>query len=307
VIVRLGIIGLSPGNGHPFSFSAIINGYSDEGLRASGWDVIYKYVRRRDAAEIGLEGCTVTHVWTQDPETTRKLRQACFIPHEVGAPEEMIDEIDGVIIARDDYQHHLELAMPFLRAGKAVFVDKPLCIYQSELAELRPYLDSGRLVSCSAMRYAAELDEARANLAAYGDLLLVRGTILNDWRKYGIHMLDAIAGLRPIESEWIEATETGHMSVRMGGGGGPLLQVDALGEVAPVFQFDLFGTAASSTHAIRDNFTMFRRTMWHFCEAVSAGSPPFDPLETVMAMRILIAGERSRNEKRRVYLEEIDV
>ena len=27
--LRLGILGLSPGNGHPFSFSAIVNGYDD--------------------------------------------------------------------------------------------------------------------------------------------------------------------------------------------------------------------------------------------------------------------------------------
>ena len=30
--VRVGMIGMSEGNGHPFSFSAIINGYDDDGL-----------------------------------------------------------------------------------------------------------------------------------------------------------------------------------------------------------------------------------------------------------------------------------
>ena len=49
----IGIIGVSEGNGHPFSYSSIINGYSPEGLAASGWPGIYEYVRRRHASEFG--------------------------------------------------------------------------------------------------------------------------------------------------------------------------------------------------------------------------------------------------------------
>ena len=52
--MRVGIIGLSPGNGHPFSFAAIINGYDHSGLAASGWPGIYQYVKRRDPSEFGI-------------------------------------------------------------------------------------------------------------------------------------------------------------------------------------------------------------------------------------------------------------
>jgi hypothetical protein len=37
VVTNVGILGLSEGNGHPFSFSAIINGYDDVGLTEGGW------------------------------------------------------------------------------------------------------------------------------------------------------------------------------------------------------------------------------------------------------------------------------
>ena len=49
------MVGVSSGNGHPFSFSAIINGYDPEGLANAGWDVIYDYVRRRDLSEVVLK------------------------------------------------------------------------------------------------------------------------------------------------------------------------------------------------------------------------------------------------------------
>ena len=128
-----GIIGLSEGNGHPFSYGSIINGYSPEGLAASGWPGIYEYVRRRHASEFGLDGWTITHAWTQDPESTKKLCAACRIPHGVGDYREFLGKVDAVIIARDDYETHFQMARPFLEAGLPVFIDKPLSLEVSEL------------------------------------------------------------------------------------------------------------------------------------------------------------------------------
>ncbi|MGA3008374.1 MAG: Gfo/Idh/MocA family oxidoreductase, partial [Opitutaceae bacterium] len=121
-----GIIGLSEGNGHPFSYSSIINGYSDEGLAAAGWPGIYDYVRRRHASEFGLEGWTITHAWTQYPDATKRLCAASRIPHAAADYREFLHAVDAVIIARDDYETHFEMAQPFLEAGLPVFVDKPL-------------------------------------------------------------------------------------------------------------------------------------------------------------------------------------
>ena len=47
-------------------------------------------------------------------------------------------------------------------------------------------------MSCSGMRYARELDEPRADLAAYGKFKLIRGAIVLSWEKYGVHLLDAV-------------------------------------------------------------------------------------------------------------------
>ena len=38
--IKLGLIGLSEGNGHPYSFSAIINGYDKQAMQKSDWSVI---------------------------------------------------------------------------------------------------------------------------------------------------------------------------------------------------------------------------------------------------------------------------
>ena len=141
MVGSIGIMGISEGNGHPFSYSAIINGYSPDGLSKSGWPGIYDYVRRRHASEFGLNGWKVTHAWTQQPETTRKLCAACQIETAVEDYHEFLGKVDAVIIARDDFESHFEMAHPFLRAGMPVFVDKPLSLEIAQLRELKPFLD----------------------------------------------------------------------------------------------------------------------------------------------------------------------
>jgi predicted dehydrogenase len=304
---RLGIIGMSEGNGHPFSFSAIVNGYSEPDLAESGWPMIHDYVRSRDPSDFGINGLKVTHAWTQDERVTDRLCRACLIEHPVPEPAAMIGRVDAVIIARDDHECHCDLAMPFLEAGMSVFVDKPLALDAAALRRLLPYLRAGRLMSCSAMRYARELDGAKAGLDGYGELRLVRGAILNSWEKYGVHLLDAVTGVLGRVPQWVLALDAPHMSVAMGMEGGPLIQLDALGEGARVFSLDIFGSKRVSRHEITDNFSMFRRMLGHFATMAAMGRPVIDPGETIGVMRALMAGRVSRAEGRKVYLDEIGI
>jgi predicted dehydrogenase len=307
LVTRVGIIGISEGNGHPFSFSAIINGYSPEGLAASGWKVIYDYVRRQDPSEFGINGLQVTHAWTQEKETTKKLCGACLIPNAVARAEDMIGEVDAVIIARDDYEKHYPLAMPFLEAGAHVLIDKPLSLDQSELQDFRPYLESGQLMSASGMRYAKELDEARANIEEYGQLKLIRGAVVLSWEKYGVHMLDAIFNVvrsRPVS---VCALDSDHDSMAVSMDDGCLVQVDALGDCPKTFRIDIWGNRSASSHEIADNFTMFRRLLWHFSEMMGTGKPTLPPQHTLDIMKSLMAGRLARAEKRKVFLDEFEI
>jgi hypothetical protein len=305
LVKSIGIIGLSEGNGHPFSYGSIINGYSPEGLAESGWPGIYQYVRRRHASEFGLHGWTITHAWTQDPESTRKLCAACRIPHGVDDYREFLGKVDAVIVARDDHASHFQMAQPFLEGGLPVFVDKPLSLEISELRAFQPYLEKGQLMSCSGMRYARELDEPRANLAAYGRLKLIRGAIVLSWEKYGVHLLEAILAIvsaRPVSVRMLPAE---HASAAVRLNDGLLIQIDAMGECAPSFHVDIFGAQRSGAFDITDNFSMFRRMLWQFTESIRTGQPAIPSDRTLEIMRVLIAGRLSRRENREVDLSEL--
>lgn len=307
MVTRIGMVGLSEGNGHPFSFSSIINSYSDSGLAASGWPVIYDYVKRRDQSEFGIDGFQITHAWTQDGDQTRKLCEACLIPNVVWRLEELIGNVDAVIIARDDYENHFRMAMPFLEAGLHVLVDKPLSIDIEELKAFKPYLESGKLMSCSGMRYAKELDEPRAFLTKYGKLKLIRGAILNSWEKYGVHLLETIFSFVKSKPLSVVALDAQHMSIVVNMEDGFLVQLDALGGCPKTFRIDIFGTNIISSHEITDNFTMFRRMLWHFSQTIRTNKPSINPQDTIDIMRVLIAGRIANSEQRKVLLNEIQI
>jgi hypothetical protein len=306
-VKSFGIIGLSEGNGHPFSYSSIINGYSPEGLAASGWPGIYEYVRRRHASEFGLQGWTVSHAWTQDPEATKRLCDACRISHGVKDYREFLGNVDAVIIARDDHEVHLEMARPFLEAGLPVFIGKPLSLDLAALRYFRPYLEKGQLMSCSGMRYCRELDEPRADLAAFGRLKLVRGAIVLSWEKYGVHLLEAILAVTPAHPVSVLMLPVEHASAMVRMDDGLLIQIDALGDCARTFHVEMFGTQRVAAFEITDNFSMFRRMLWQFTDSIRTGQPAISPDRTLEIMRVLIAGCRSRTEKREVLLDEIHV
>lgn len=300
-MMKIGMIGISPGNGHPFSFAAIINGYDPLYLQTSGWPQIDRYVRMRDASEFGFPLARVTHAWTTEPDVTKKLCQACLIPHRANDLEEMAASVDAVIIARDDVENHFSLAMPFLEAGIPTFVDKPLTLSAAELERFRPYLQSGQLMSCSGMRYARELDAVRSDWNSLGEVKFIHGTIVNGWEKYGVHLLEAIDTLPVPQPRSVRALETRHEAVLIDCGS-VAVQIDALGAVSPIFRLEIFGTKRHVAIEITDNFTMFRRMLWHFLRSCVERKAAISADSTIAIMNTLRAGRQSLASGRRIFL-----
>ena len=302
--LSLGVVGTTPGNGHPYSFASIVNGYSDAGFDDSEWGVVHDYLREKSPAEFGFQGVRVTHAWTQDRAETDRLCAAARIPTGVDSLEELHGEVDALLLLRDDHERHAEMALPFLDDGTPVFVDKPLALDTGDVERFRPHLEAGRLVSCSGMRFARELDVPRASLDD-GDVRLARGTVVNDWEHYGVHLLDAVYGVLDQRPVRVSAADASHDAFAVELDGGTLVEVDALGDVQFVFDVAFHGRPGHSTHELRDNFTAFRRTLWTFLHTVHTGDPALDPEATLDVMRTLIAGRRARETGEPVAVDSL--
>lgn len=286
-MIRVGIIGLSEGNGHPFSFSAIINGYDAGAFAEAGWPVILDYLKLQPAEYFGFGDARVTHAWTQDRDVTARLCAACRIETAVGAAEDMLGQVDALIIGRDDWETHAALAMPFLKRGASVFVDKPLTLDMGELSQFEPYLRSGKLMSTAGLRYARELDALREAPGRLGKIRLISAAVLNGADRYGVHMLDAISSLGLGQVHRAMRRDAAHEAYALTLASGVPVNLDCLGAVGKTFHISVFGERGQLHADLYDNFSAFRRTLDRFFGMIRTGEPPIAPDEVMRTMRFL--------------------
>ena len=269
--LRLGIIGLSPGNGHPYSWSAIFNGYNPEPMQQCGFPVIPQYLARQQFPQDCIKGARVTHVWAQDPVVARHIADAAFIPHVVNHYTDLIGQVDAVLLARDDAENHVEMALPFLNAGLPVYIDKPLAL---SLSDARTLLASqqypGQLFSCSALRYAPELRPAPEHLQQFGTIQYIHATTPKDWARYAIHIIDPMLRLlgdappcKPTVLRTQQATllQAEHPA-------GVAVQLAALGAASVPIELVIAGTGYCHRYRFHDAFTAFRAALQDFVDGV---------------------------------------
>ncbi len=196
--LKLGVIGLSPGNGHPYSWSAIFNGYDPVAIEDCGFPVIPRYLEKQRFPTDAIAEAKVTHVWAQEMSVAKHIAKAALISNVVEHYTDMIGQVDGVLLARDDAETHFDFAQSFLDAGIPIYIDKPLAL---SVRDAKSLIDRqqypGQLFSCSALRYAQEFRISENELTQLGQLNHIHATAPKDWDKYAVHVIEPLLLLAP--------------------------------------------------------------------------------------------------------------
>ncbi len=307
--LRLAMLGMIPGNGHPYSWSAIVNGYDPEAMAACPYPAIPAYLGAQPLEQVRIPGARVTHVWTDTPEEAPLVARASRIEHVVDRPEDVIGEVDAVIIATDDGDDHVRRARPFVEAGLPVFVDKPLA---TNLADLRQFVSWQRqgavLLSTSGMRYAPEMRLDDAQRQSLGDLRWITSFTCKTWERYGIHALEAVEPL--LGPGFVSAqtqTQSGSDLVHLVHDSGVQVTLAAIHDAFGSFgAVHLYGTRGQLPLRLTDTYQAFRSQLLAFVDLLRTGRAPLPFAETVELMAALIAGRLSRERGgERVDLREV--
>ncbi len=197
--LKLGIIGISEGNGHPYSWSAIFNGYRPEIMKDCPFPAIPEYLSKQKFPESGLNHLgVVSHIWTQDEKVSAHIAKASNIETVVTEMTDMIESVDAILLARDDAENHYEMALPFLRAGIPIFIDKPLALTVKEAEKLlnaQQYKD--QIFTCSALRFAKELKLTELEKKKIGKIYHLEGSVPKYWDTYAVHLIEPIITFCP--------------------------------------------------------------------------------------------------------------
>lgn len=188
-MITVGITGFSAGNGHPYSWSALINGFDKNNLPRVPFPAIRNYLGMSEASP-AVGGAKVTHIWSEDRREARKVAKFADIENISDSALELARSVDVILHARDDYWNHEEFIQIYQKFRKPTFIDKPLATDSASLERLLRFdPDLSWLFSSSSLAFDRQISaiassgQKFARISAFGP---------NSWDRYGIHLIEPV-------------------------------------------------------------------------------------------------------------------
>ena len=309
-VLKIGILGMTEGNGHPYSWSAMFNGYDPAEMETCGFPVIPRYLEKQPPHTFGIPGAKITCVcctgFAGRPEAEH-IARAAHIPTVYDRPEEMIGNVDAVIVATDVGDEHVERCRPFVEAGIPMFIDKPLVNKEEDLQTfVRWHKEGAHFISASSLRYCKEIEPYYVNHHELGKLLYICSPMAKYYETYGIHALERMypllgPGFLSVRNTGTKEKTVIHIKHESGC---DVHIVQAPGLVT--CGMSVLGDKGAVQLRSGDSYYAFKKQLDLFIRWLRTGEEPFPFSETVELMKLVIAGLRSRETGgSEVFLDQI--
>lgn len=223
--------------------------------------------------------------------------------------DEMAKDVDVAFIQGCDWDKHVALAEPFIKAGKAVFIDKPIAGRLSDLEKFEEYAKNGaKIYGSSSMRYTYEHQELFAkDKSGLGEIIHITATVGVDEFNYAIHAVESITGLigtaRPASTRFIGTTkisgnECDSFFVRFDNGIDNGVGVTACYHIAsPTWQPSTITVVTTkTTHAIKiDSSKVYQAMLDTLLDKLEGKDSLIATTEQLCdSVRIMLAGKKSK-------------
>ena len=128
---------------------------------------------------------------------------------EVDEISEMVDKVDMGFVHSCNWDKHLDLAMPFIKAGKPVFIDKPLVGSVADVKKVRELIANGAVIyGASSCRYVDDIQNfVKMPKEKKGDVVSIYCTVGVNEFDYAIHAMEILSTIA--ESKAVSAQYTG--------------------------------------------------------------------------------------------------
>ncbi len=295
--LKIGILGMTEGNGHPYSWSAMINGYDEKHMASSPYPGIYAYLKKQPLQTIGIPGVRVSHICCDNEADAVSVAKCSLIDNITAKPEDMIGEVDAVIVATDIGSEHVDRCRPFIEANIPLFIDKPLADSLEHLNIFNKWHKEGKkFVSSSSMRYTKELEPYYKNHYELGDLMYICQPMFKKWETYGIHALEGIYPLLGPGFTSIQNTGTYEKNmIHITHKSGCDVQIPLCQDMYAAYGITLLVGKQSSVYIkAQDSYYPFKKQLDRFVNWLRTGEEPQPFSETVELIKLVIGGIQSR-------------
>ncbi|MGC4191648.1 MAG: Gfo/Idh/MocA family oxidoreductase [Thermomicrobiales bacterium] len=287
-MIRLAMLGVN--TSHADAFATIFNGTPD--------------------SPTVIDEASIVAIWGDDQTRVDDLMTRHRIPTQIADPDDAIGSVDGVLVVDDTGGGavHADLARPYLEAGIPAFVDKPMTTNYADAVNLFAIAErtGTPLLSCSSLRFAVELEAARAELVKIGPLSSVVSVGPGDWYYYGVHaveLLGAVVGTGAT-SVFRHAYAERDVAV-IPYENGPIAAVETLRDASYVFELTAYGANGHCSFTVDDANGFYTNTMRQVVRMIETKQSPLSTAQTLEVLGILQAGVRSGETHAEVALADI--
>ena len=287
---RIGIIGLD--TSHSEVFTRMIN----TGEFSNGYKVVAAYPHGSVDIASALE---------MKPKITEAVKSLGV--EIVDSIEALLEKVDFVLLESNDGRPHFAQALPVLRAGKRMFIDKPIA---HNLADAKKIFEASKkyntpIFSSSALRYEANILKATSGefgkvLGAdvYTPAVIDKNHIDMAW--YGIHGVEMLFTLMGTGCEKVVRAHTPDTDVITGiWKDGRIATVRGIRKGAA----NIAGTAFCENKIVPVGpFTTYQPLVTKILDFFSTGIPPVSDLEIIEMFRFMEAADKSKKTGKYVKL-----
>ncbi|MCC6419392.1 MAG: Gfo/Idh/MocA family oxidoreductase [Gemmataceae bacterium] len=286
-VIRVGIIGLD--TSHVTAFTALLNGPRAKGELA-GVRVVAAYPGGSDDipdSKNRVAGFTAT------------LRDKYKI-EIVNSIEELLAKVDAVLLESVDGRPHLKQVIPVLKAGKPVFIDKPVAGSLADAVQI--YLLAQKykvpVFSSSSLRYYPWVAGAKKNpkigevlgCAAYGPCSLEPHHPDLFW--YGIHGVETLFAIMGPDCEKVSRVQTKDFELVTGTWkGGRIGTFRGIRKGKSGYGATVFGTKGIDLLTGPGSYQVL---VEEICKFFRTGQPPVSAEETLAIFAFMEAADESK-------------
>ncbi len=238
--------------------------------------------------------------WDRVENYTKQLQEKYQVKI-VDSIEELCKEVDVVMIESVDGRPHLEQAKPVIKAGKTLFIDKPVAGTLHDAIEIFRLAKEAKVpvFSGSSLRYYPGLQELKA-----ADIGEMKGAFSTgpahiekhhpDLFWYGIHPTEALFTVMGTGCETVTCTVTKDTHLVTGTwSDGKVGTLRGIHDGQAPYRVTVFGTKAVLDQKPGGDYTPFLREVMKFLQT---GIAPVSPEETIEIFAFMEAADESKRQ-----------
>lgn len=203
---KVGLIGESSGNGHPFSWQSIFNGYNKSTIAKCGYPVISDYLSKESWTRDHIKGFRITKIWTDNPSRTEFISSTSKHCESCINIDQLISEVDAIIVARDDYYPNEYILKKVIPSGKPILFDKQISFSLEKTKEMLKLAEEHNIAIFSGSAIGFDSSFNIKKLLENPKIKRINAISPKVWFNYGIHIVDPfIRALKNLDGFYINS------------------------------------------------------------------------------------------------------